>query len=233
MESALTFENVRKWGILYLNERKRLLVVDVILILQTEQRSCTCSTTKCRREWVLIKSYSQVRRTNDVKPLCNELELRSTQQRIFIIVVFMKLEEEGRRGGNLGTERRKWMNAYSRSLACTLRPSTDGPYKNCESEKEISRGLENWELNKFHKKRKQGVCWEKAGSAGLDLRYPSIFKMKMDKEKRYDWCERPQTKSKKVYLKIIEILFIPLLVVRSGPSRKTCNMRKLRQENSD
>jgi hypothetical protein len=133
--------NVRKSGILYLDERKRLLVVDVILLLQTEQGSSTYSTTKCRREWVLIKSCSQVRRKIDVKPLCNKLELRSTQQRIFNIVVFMELEEEGRRGGNLETERRKWMNAYSRSLACTLRPSTDGPYKNCNSEKEISRGL--------------------------------------------------------------------------------------------
>ena len=42
-----------------------------------------------------------------MKPLCNKLKLRSTQQRIFIIVVFMELEEEGRRGGNLETERRK------------------------------------------------------------------------------------------------------------------------------
>lgn len=41
-----------------------------------------------------------------MKPLCNKLKLRSTQQRIFIIVVFMELEEEGRELGN----RKKEMN---------------------------------------------------------------------------------------------------------------------------
>lgn len=41
-------------------------------------------------------------------------------------------------------------------------------------------------VKKNSQKRKQGVCLEKAGSAGLDLSYPSIFKMQMDKENRYD-----------------------------------------------
>lgn len=41
-----------------------------------------------------------------MKPLCNKLQLRRTQQRIFIIVVFMELGEEERELGN----RKKKMN---------------------------------------------------------------------------------------------------------------------------
>lgn len=57
-----------------------------------------------------------------MKPLCNKLQLRRTQQRIFIIVVFMELGEEERELGN----RKKKMNECLQSLARMHLETFDG-----------------------------------------------------------------------------------------------------------